>query len=52
MKISEKHSGKYLQSARLNTNIKKASAATFAIILKEMFFRGNRAATIILQNLD
>jgi hydroxysqualene dehydroxylase len=32
----------------LNTNIKKASAASFAIILKEIFFRGNKAATIIL----
>jgi squalene-associated FAD-dependent desaturase len=32
----------------LNTNIKKASAASFAIILREIFFRGNKAATIIL----
>jgi squalene-associated FAD-dependent desaturase len=32
----------------LNTNIKEASAATFSVILKEIFFRGNKAATIIL----
>ncbi|MGA7723146.1 MAG: hydroxysqualene dehydroxylase HpnE [Ignavibacteriaceae bacterium] len=32
----------------LNTNIKEASAETFSIILKEIFFRGNKAATIIL----
>jgi len=32
----------------LNTNIKDASAATFAIILKEMFLKGNKAASIII----
>jgi squalene-associated FAD-dependent desaturase len=32
----------------LNTNIKEASAATFLIILNEIFFRGNKAAAIIL----
>jgi uncharacterized protein with NAD-binding domain and iron-sulfur cluster len=37
-----------LSVGALNTNIKKASAATFAIILKEIFFRGNKAATIII----
>lgn len=35
----------------LNTNIKKASAVTFAIILKEIFFSGNKAAAIILPKL-
>ncbi|MDR3626218.1 MAG: hydroxysqualene dehydroxylase HpnE [Ignavibacteriaceae bacterium] len=35
----------------LNTNIKKASAVTFAIILKEIFFRGNKVATIIIPKL-
>lgn len=32
----------------LNTNIKKASASTFALILKEIFLKGNKSATIIL----
>jgi squalene-associated FAD-dependent desaturase len=32
----------------LNTNIKKASAVTFLLVLKEIFFRGNKAASIIL----
>ncbi|HVO74314.1 MAG TPA: hydroxysqualene dehydroxylase HpnE [Ignavibacteriaceae bacterium] len=32
----------------LNTNIKKASAKTFSIILKKIFFRGNRSASIII----
>jgi hydroxysqualene dehydroxylase len=35
----------------LNTNTKKASAKIFADILKEIFFRGNKAATIILPKL-
>ncbi len=32
----------------LNTNVNKASAKIFTDILKEMFFRGSRAATIII----
>ncbi|MCL5031376.1 MAG: hydroxysqualene dehydroxylase HpnE [Bacteroidetes bacterium] len=32
----------------LNTNIKKTSASTFALILKEIFLKGNKSATIIL----
>jgi len=32
----------------LNTNISKASALTFAAILKEMFFSGSKAARIII----
>jgi hydroxysqualene dehydroxylase len=32
----------------LNTNIKKASAKIFADILKKIFFRGNKASTIII----
>jgi len=35
----------------LNTNIKKASAVTFLIVLKEIFLRGTKAATIILPKL-
>jgi squalene-associated FAD-dependent desaturase len=42
---------KILVAGALNTNIKKASAVTFAIILKEIFLRGNKAATIILPKL-
>jgi squalene-associated FAD-dependent desaturase len=32
----------------LNTSIKKASAKMFADILKQMFFRGNKSASIVL----
>ncbi len=35
----------------LNTNIKNASAKIFADILKEIFFRGNNAASIIIPKL-
>ena len=35
----------------LNTNIKKASAKVFSDILKKIFFRGTKAATIILPKL-
>lgn len=37
--------------AALNTDIKKASAKLFASILKEIFFHGNDASTIILPSL-
>ncbi len=37
-----------LSVGALNTSIKKASALTFAIILKEIFLKGNKSATIIL----
>lgn len=35
----------------LNTNIKEASAKIFADILKEIFFKGNKAAAIIIPRL-
>ncbi len=35
----------------LNTNIKKASALAFALILKQIFLKGNKSATIILPKL-
>jgi len=38
----------FLAIGALNTNTKKASAKVFADILKEIFFKGNNAATIIL----
>jgi squalene-associated FAD-dependent desaturase len=38
----------FLAIGALNTNTKKASAKVFADILKEIFFKGNEAATIIL----
>jgi squalene-associated FAD-dependent desaturase len=38
----------FLAIGALNTSIEKASAKTFSDILKEIFFRGNKAATIIL----
>ena len=37
-----------LSVGALNTNIKKASALTFAIILKEIFLKGTKSATIVL----
>jgi protoporphyrinogen oxidase len=37
-----------LAIAALNTDIKKASANIFATVLKEIFFRGNKASVIIL----
>jgi squalene-associated FAD-dependent desaturase len=36
----------------LNTNTKRASAKIFADILKEIFFKGNKASTIIIPKLD
>jgi uncharacterized protein with NAD-binding domain and iron-sulfur cluster len=38
----------FLAIGALNTSIEKASAKTFSDILKNIFFRGNKAATIIL----
>ncbi|OGU77603.1 MAG: hypothetical protein A2V93_11240 [Ignavibacteria bacterium RBG_16_34_14] len=38
----------FLAIGALNTNTKKASAKVFADILKEIFFKGNEAATIVL----
>jgi hydroxysqualene dehydroxylase len=40
-----------LAVAALNTDIKKASAKLFASILKEIFFHGNDASTIILPSI-
>ena len=40
-----------LSVAALNTDMKKASAKLFASILKEIFFHGNAASTIILPSL-
>jgi len=34
----------------LNTNIKKASAKTFSVILKRIFFRGNKSAAVVIPN--
>ena len=38
----------FIAIGALNTNTKKASAKVFADILKEIFFKGNKEATIIL----
>lgn len=38
----------FIAIGALNTNVNKASAKVFADILKEIFFRGNKAATIVL----
>ncbi len=38
----------FLAIGALNTNTKKASAKVFGDILKEIFFKGNEAATIVL----
>jgi hypothetical protein len=48
MKKSGKCFWDFLAIGALNTNTNKASAKIFADILKEIFFKGNKAATIIL----